>query len=168
MRVRHVVHALAFLPGLLAVSGAQAESRLVKQVVSVDIPGSSFDEAASGFDRLRATTFAKVEARFDARYSLRYFPGWCQVTGAVVEATVVGALPQWAGAGADGAARQRWDALTADVRNRVAGMQRDALAAAQEMDRQIEAMPSQASCDEVKVRAGQIIEAAKTRYLGAY
>jgi predicted secreted Zn-dependent protease len=88
------------------------------------------------------------------------------VTGAVVEVTVTGALPQWAGAVADASARQRWEALTADVRNRLAGMERDALAAAQDMDRQIEAMPSQARCDEVKTRAGQIVEAVKTRQLG--
>ena len=166
MRARHIVRVLPCLLGLLAAAAAQAEARLVKQVANVDIAGASFDEAAARFDQQRATTFGRVDARFDARYTLRYFPGWCQVTGAVVEATVTGAVPQWAGAAADATARQRWEALTADIRNRVAGMERDALAAAQEMDRQIEAMPSQATCDEVKARAGQIVEAVKTRQLG--
>jgi len=166
MRVPHLVRVLPCLLGLLAVSAAQAEARLVRQVATVDIAGASFDEAASRFDQQRATTFGRVDARFDARYTLRYFPGWCQVTGAVVEATVTGAVPQWAGAAADATARQRWEALTADIRSRVAGMERDALAAAQEMDRQIEALPSQANCDEVKVRAGQVVESVKTRHLG--
>lgn len=166
MRALHTAVFLSCFSGLFAAADAQAEARLVRQVANVDIAGASFDEAAARFDQQRATTFGRVDARFDARYTLRYFPGWCQVTSAVVEATVTGAVPHWAGAAADATARQRWEALTADIRNRVAGMERDALAAAQEIDRQIEAMPSQATCDEVKARAGQIVEEVKTRQLG--
>jgi predicted secreted Zn-dependent protease len=158
----------AVLLSLLAVCAAQAEVRVVPKIASVAVGGASVDEAAAQFDRLLASTFSTVEVRFEAQYGLRFYPGWCQVTNAVVEATVIGALPQWAGAAtADAAARQRWDALTADVRGRVAGMQRDSRTAAQEMDRLIEAMPSQRDCDAAKAEAGRIIETVKTRLLGS-
>lgn len=157
----------ALLLSLLAACAAQAEVRVIPKIASVPIAATSVDEAAAQFDRLRASSFSTVEARFEARYGLRFYPGWCQVNGAVVEATVTGALPQWAGAAtADAAARQRWDTLTADVRGRVAGMERDARTAAMEIDRLIETMPAQRDCDAVKAEAHRIIEAAKTRHLG--
>jgi hypothetical protein len=107
------------LLALQAASSAQAEIRVVQKIATVPLVAASFDEAATQFDRQRATTFGTVQARFDASYTLRFFPGWCQVTGAVVEATVSGTLPQWTGeASADAATRQRWGALTADPRER--------------------------------------------------
>ena len=157
----------ALLISLLAACAAQAEVRVVPKIVNVPIAATSVDEAAAQFGRLRASTFSTVEARFEASYGLRFYPGWCQVQGATIEATVTGALPQWAGAAtADAAARQRWDTLTAEVRGRVTGMERDARTAATEMDRLLEAMPAQRDCDAVKAEANRLIEAAKTRHLG--
>jgi hypothetical protein len=145
-----------------------AEVRVTRNIASIPIAASSVEAAAAQFDRMRVSTFGSTEARFDASYKLRFFPGWCQITGTAVEATVTGALPQWSGAAtADAAAVQRWDTLTAEVRGRVASMERDVRAAAQEMSRLIEAMPAQRDCDAVKAEANRIIEAVKARHLGA-
>jgi len=158
---------LLCLLSLLAASSAQAEIRVVQKITTVPVVAATFDEAAMQFDRQRATTFGTVQARFDASYTLRFFPGWCQVTGAVVEATVSGTLPQWTGeAAADSATLRRWVALTADPRERVASMERDARAAALEMDTLIQGMPSKADCDAVKTEVGRIVEQVKARHLG--
>lgn len=144
-----------------------AQARVTRDIASVPIAAASVNEAAAQFDRLRASTFGSVGARFEASYKLRFFPGWCQITAVTVEATVTGALPQWTGAEtADAAAVQRWDTLTAEVRGRIADMERDVSAAAQEMGRLIEAMPAQRDCDAVKTEVNRIIEAVKTRHVG--
>ena len=165
--LRHATAPLLCLLALQAASSAQAEIRVVQKIATAPLVAASFDEAAAQFDRQRATTFGTVQARFDASYTLRFFPGWCQVTGAVVEATVSGTLPQWAGeASADAATRQRWMALTADPRERIAQMERDARTAALEMDTLIQGMPSKADCDAVKTEVGRIVEQVKARHLG--
>lgn len=158
---------LLCLLSLQAASSAQAEIRVVQKIATVPVVAATFDEAAVQFDRQRTTTFGTVQARFDASYTLRFFPGWCQVTGAVVEATVNGTLPQWTGeSAADPATRQRWVALTADPRERIARMERDARTAALEMDTLIQGMPSKGDCDAVKTEVGRIVEQVKSRHLG--
>ena len=161
--------ALRTLAACLALTAlpALAEVNFVRKITPVDVPGETYEQIATAYQKMRASRFSTLEAQFEAQYSMRSFPGICTVTKNVVNATVIGAVPRALGSFVDASTRLKWEQLTAEVTDRLKAYEAKTLAAAQEMDRLILALPEQTSCDEVRRLAGEIVERTNTKHLGA-